>query len=163
MPPLHLTVLTTRNETWRLRKRTSKFKNLNFMSAILSRFSILFINYYIVCLCKYFIQAFCSVPGCQICMCKRGISYQTGYCMQNITTRIVSFNFLSWAWIPPAGGPQILSEQLSHKHLPIVVPIHCELQLSSTSCSKWPFFDFRIISPYSFFNALGSFQLTLYW
>jgi len=51
---------------------------------------------------------------------------------------------------------------LSHKHLPIptVVPIHCELQLSTSSCSKEPFFVPRI-SPYLFFNVLASFQLTL--
>jgi len=45
MPRLHLTVLTTRNETWRLWKRISKFYESNFMSAILSRLSILFIYY----------------------------------------------------------------------------------------------------------------------
>jgi len=42
---LRLTVLTTRNETWRLWKWISKFHNSNFMPAILSRLSILCMNY----------------------------------------------------------------------------------------------------------------------
>jgi len=45
MTRLRLTVLTTRNETWCLWKRLYKFWNSNFMPAILSRLSILFINY----------------------------------------------------------------------------------------------------------------------
>jgi len=60
-------------------------------------------------------------------------------------------------------GPSLVAKtlsKLSHKHLSTVVPIHCELQLSPSSCSKGPFFDFKI-SPHSFFNELASFQLTL--
>jgi len=45
MPSLYLTVLTNRNETWRLWKRISKFNNSNFLPVILIRLSILFLNY----------------------------------------------------------------------------------------------------------------------
>jgi len=60
MPRLHLTVLTTRNETWRLWKRISKFQNSNFIPAIFTRLSILFTNYYRVFLTtqKYFFKLF---------------------------------------------------------------------------------------------------------
>jgi len=42
----------------------------------------------------------------------------------------------------------------------LLPPIHCEFKLSTSNCIKGPFFDFKI-SPYSFYNALASFQLTL--
>jgi len=42
-----------------------------------------------------------------------------------------------------------------------LVPIHCEFPVFMSSCSKGPFFRFQNISPYPFFNALASFQLTI--
>jgi len=41
-----------------------------------------------------------------------------------------------------------------------LVPVRCEFQLSTSSCLTGPIFDFKI-SPYSLFNVLASFQLTL--
>jgi len=63
---------------------------------------------------------------------------------------IVSFNFLSFVF-----------KSFSSWRTTKFSQINC---LTNTFLyivrSKWPFFDFRI-SPYSFFNALASFQLTL--
>jgi len=42
----------------------------------------------------------------------------------------------------------------------VPIRVHYEFQLSTSRCSKGPFYDFKI-SPYSFFNVLASFQLTL--
>jgi len=46
------------------------------MPAILSRLSILFINYRVTLTTqKDFYTSFFSVPDCQTCMCKRSISF----------------------------------------------------------------------------------------
>jgi len=62
MPRLHLAVLTTRNETWRLQYEASFLSTLQtkYCASLTTR--------------KYFLEAFFSVPGCQTCMYKRGIS-----------------------------------------------------------------------------------------
>jgi len=62
MPRLHLAVLTTRNETWRLWKQLSKFPHHKQKIARAWQQE------------STFLQAFCLVSGCQTCMCKRGIS-----------------------------------------------------------------------------------------
>jgi len=49
-------------------------------------------------------------------------------------------------WLEKAGPPKKPLLFLSCKQA------NCELQLSPSSCSKGPFFDFRI-SPYSFYNV----------
>jgi len=79
--------------------------------------------------------------------------------LQNITTLWV-LTVLVEHGVPPARRLPNSLRLIDHKHLPTIVPTHCELQPSTPSCSKRPFLDFRI-SPYSFFKVLASFQLTL--
>jgi len=56
--------------------------------------------------------------------------------------------------------PQIISDKLSHKHLPII-PTHCEFQLSTQAVQKGPFSISELIIGLFLFKTLASFQLTL--
>jgi len=76
MPRLHLTVLTTRNEPDVCENRFSSFKTQ--ISCLQYEASFLYsLHKQNVARAwqqeNTFLQAFRSVPGCQICMCKRGM------------------------------------------------------------------------------------------